>query len=302
MADIVFIAVVGLFLLLPLEILFLIVIAALKSRPEAIKIVIPEQKRQERYGWEDYLKLPPEKEKGHERNAVLAVLVVIITVILVALPTYVFVVPQLLNQTVNKSATVGSGEPELVETAANLSLNITLPRINFSVPELNISALTAELDISGLREKIGFYKPYIYAVAAAVFLAFASLAVFVYFVNRRKLAVLKKAKETAERLIKKSEKEKPKLQKPALQGLLSRLSAVRRYLAPLIILFLLLIVAFLVYLLRDRISAELSGLIIRLLANVRAFSINYRLYIAAGIAALVVIIIAITRLRKRKGR
>ena len=63
MVDFVIIALIGLALLVPLEIILFIVILALKRPTELPPIPIPEIKKQERYGWEDYLKLPVDNKK-----------------------------------------------------------------------------------------------------------------------------------------------------------------------------------------------------------------------------------------------
>ena len=222
MPNLAFIALLGLLLLVPLELLFLVILAALRRRPETPKIVLPEQKGRERYGWEDYLKLPIEKKKAPERNIALAALAVVAAVLLVAVPFF-FVFPQLglFNQSVSGNETeIASVEETTVEEAAgvpatgvpanvpinNFSINLTLPGINFTFPRLPAQAL----NITSF-ERLAPYKPYIYAVVFAVLVIAAALGVFVYFVNLRRMAVVRKAKATAERLIKKQEKNIPQM-------------------------------------------------------------------------------------------
>ncbi|MBS3132653.1 hypothetical protein J4470_00795 [Candidatus Woesearchaeota archaeon] len=291
MPGVVFIAVVGLLLLIPLEVVFLIVLAALKRSSEAPKIVVPELKKQERYGWEDYLKLPPEK-KAPASNTALLILVVAAVLILIAAPSYLFGVPQFLfNSALNATDVEETEEQRIAEPEAeiapsNFSLNITLPRLNLSLPEV---------DISVLREKAGLYKPYAYAVVVAVVALVAALAVFIYVVNRRKMAVIHKAGKTADKLMKKDGRGK----KLKLKALLSKLPSLRPYLAPIVILFLLVMAALLVYLFRDRLIADFAGLALKLIVKVRAFALNYRLYVAAGVAALIVLIVALRRSKKK---
>jgi len=302
MPDNVFIAVFGLLLLVPLEIAFLIVLAALKRRPEGPKIVVPEPKKQEeRYGWEDYLKLPVKEKKESGNNVVLAVIVLVAAVLLVAVPSYMFGIPQaLFNATANETieevgvVDVEEPEPEVEVAPGNLSLNITLPSLNFSMPDLNIS---------GLREKAGLYKPYIYAVIIAVAVLAAALAVFMYMVKKRKLAVIHKASKTADKLMgKKSNRKLDLLAK--LRAIkfpsVKLLKPIRPYLAPLVILFLLVIIALLVYLLRDRISTEFADLVLRLIIKAKAFALTYRLYIIAGVLSLIVAIMALRHLSKKR--
>ena len=292
MPGVVFIAVVGLLLLIPLEVVFLIVLAALKRSSEAPKIVVPELKKQERYGWEDYLKLPPEK-KAPASNTALLILVVAAVLILIAAPSYLFGVPQFLfNSALNATDVEETEEQRIAEPEAeiapsNFSLNITLPRLNLSLPEV---------DISVLREKAGLYKPYAYAVVVAVVALVAALAVFIYVVNRRKMAVIHKAGKTADKLMKKDGRRGKKLK---LKALLSKLPSLRPYLAPIVILFLLVMAALLVYLFRDRLIADFAGLALKLIVKVRAFALNYRLYVAAGVAALIVLIVALRRSKKK---
>lgn len=293
MPDAVFIAIFGLLFLIPLEIAVLIVIASLKKRPAAPQIVVPEPKKQERYGWEDYLKFPSEPKKEPGKSILVPVLIIAAIVMLVTVPAYMFGVPQILgNRTANDTLPVEVEMPDVdveepVVDAANFSLNISLPGINLSMSFLNVS---------GLVDKVYVYKPYIYAVIAAIVVLGGALAVFMYFIKRRKLAVIVKARKTADKLMGNGKK-KSKVQEAVAK--LSFLKSARPYAAPLAILFLLVIIAMLVYLLRDRIRTDLADLILTLFTTAKAFVLSYRLYIAAGVLALIVAMMALRRSKKK---
>ncbi|MAG15654.1 hypothetical protein CMO88_01185 [Candidatus Woesearchaeota archaeon] len=287
MPDFAFIAIIGLLLLVPLELFFIIILAALTRKPETPKIVVPEQKPQERYGWEDYLKIPSErKKKPFPLHIFLGVVILGVLSIALIAPVFFFGVPSFqLNLTKNETISeIQINESISVSEPAPIA-NISAPKLNISFPTLNVSF--PELDISKFfSEKISPNKKYIYAILAAVVIVILALAVFIFFVNRRKLAVIKKAKKTADKLMKKADKETPKL------------SGIRQYIAPLVILFLLTVIALLVYFLRDKVRTELADFVLKYLTITKTFALNYRLYIAAGIVILLIAIILLRRLRK----
>lgn len=79
------IALIGLLLLIPLEIVILILLHVLKYR-YLPGIRVHRHKKGEHYGWEDYLKLPTEKKqsKGHGRRSFLKLFLITVGVIIVA--------------------------------------------------------------------------------------------------------------------------------------------------------------------------------------------------------------------------
>ena len=82
MVELSLIAIVGLLLLVPLEIVVLIILYALKYRS---RIRTHLHKKGERYGWEDYFKLPPEtkQHKSRSRRSFFQVFLIVLGVIIV---------------------------------------------------------------------------------------------------------------------------------------------------------------------------------------------------------------------------
>jgi len=308
MVDFVFIALLGLFLLIPLEIIFLIILAAVSKREDAPKIVIPEPKPQARYGWEDYLQFSPERKLESptaNNRAIFTVILLVVFAISLIVPTYLFVIPAIsINQTVNETIDVVD-EINITEVINDT----TVPDLGANI-SLNLSGLVPKLNISGFIDKVIPYKSYIYTVLIAVVVLIIILAIFMYFIRRRKLAVINKAKQIAEKLIKKAEEATPPkipqkeiTQKPAfLKNFFSKIPGVRQYIMPLVVLFLLIIIALLVYLLRDRISTDLADLVLKFLTNVKDFVFNYRIYVVVGITALIIIVAILRYFSKKHGR
>ncbi len=280
-------AVIGLLLLVPLEMLLLILVAALtRRRGFAPLLALPSPKRQERYGWEDMLKLSPERKPSGSRKAIIAVIVILLLVVIVAVPSLFIVAPSLhLNlsgQPANDTAAV-LPPFELNETPARgIFSTLTLPRLNIAAPGINMSKVFSPL------------KSNIKAVALVLAAVFASLVVLFFVLRRRRLAVINKARETPEKLIRKAAAEKSG--KAPENSFFSRL---RKYVAPVSILFLLIVMAFLVYFLRGRIRNEFSGKLLSFAVSAKEFALNYRLYILAGI---VILAISIVLLRLIAGR
>ena len=285
MPDFALLAVIGLLLFLPVEVIAIILIAAAARRrkfPEP-RLRIPELPRQERYGWEDYLKLPAERKPLMLGRNIAISCAVVIFAILLALPLYFAFSPSGLNLSVGRLALANFTVEAPLLNAANLSapqpLNLSLFS-NFSVshgfglPEVNVSSV--------LEGSVSSYMPYLAAASAVTALLLVGLAVFVFIVRRRRLAVLRKAKKTADKLIQKAgqPKERAKLELGV-------------YAVPAVILALLVIIAFLVYLLRDRIRNDFSGIVFGFAQDAGEFAAAYRLYIIAGIVLLAIIVAAL---------
>jgi len=299
MVDLALYALIGLFVLIPIEIFFLIILAVLKPKqPET-----PAPKRPERYGWEDHLKLPTDKSNG-SNNVGIAIIIILFTLLLVALPTYFFVIPTLStgNQSINDTANISLEINDTTTPDVNDS-DTTTPDINESKSALNISNLGTnfsidflpsnlslpKINLSSMTNKISPYKNYIFAVIGAGAILLAVLAIFIYFINRRKSAVIRKAKKTAEKLVVKPEKEKRKIS-------FTRLKNVKRYIMPLIIFILLLVIAFLIYLARDIITAfDYANLV----SAVKDFLVAYKFYIGGGVIVLIAVVILLKKFAKK---
>ncbi|MBI2664972.1 hypothetical protein HYX10_06570 [Candidatus Woesearchaeota archaeon] len=308
MADIVLIAIIGLLLLIPVEILFLLVIAA-SRRQEPSKITIAEQTPPERYGWEDYLKLPAEKKRAPGRAAALVVLIVFAALALLplafftklALPADVF---NITDKNISDSI-----QPGLNVSGQQLNASV-LPSLNITLPALNLSVVPR---LASLKQKAVGYKDYSLAVVAAVIVIAMLLAAFMYFVRRRRHAVIAKAGKTADKLIRKEYGEKAELmKKPAkekaadnqVRGEMpiaksSALSRLRHYFAPLATLIVLVLLAALIYIFREKITAELAGIAAGYLAKIKSFGLRYRWYVVGGVAAAAAVIAALQRFKKK---
>ncbi len=283
-------AVIGLLLLIPLEIFFLIIVTALKRRRELAPMPsAPSPKREERYGWEGIIKLSPERKPSGRRNAVVSVIVILLLVLIVAVPGLFLVAPSinlnLSRQPANDTAVI-LPPPELNETPARgIFSNLTLPRLNISAPDINLSKVFAPL-------KAGI-KPVSLGLAAVM----AVIIVLFFIIRRRRMAAADKAVEAPEKL--KAGKEN-KATKSAQHGFFSRLMEVRNYIALAAVLILLLVIAFLVYLLRGRIMSEFSGKLLPFAVSAKEFALNYRLYILAGFAILAASLFLLRLIAKRR--
>lgn len=292
MAGFALYAVLGLLLLVPLEMLFLIMVAALTRKRELVpKLAAPSLKKQGRYGWEDMLKLSPKSKPSGRSRAVLAVIIILLLVVVVAAPGLFLVAPSLQLNLSKQSANDTSILPPsaLNETAGrDVSFsNLTPLRFNISVPDVNLSKVFAPLKAS-LRA-VAFGLLVVLAVFVAVFL----------IVRRRKLAVVKKAGETAEKLIRKASAEKKGKEPPKVGGsMFLMFGKAKNYLVPAIIIFLLVVIALLVYILRDRIRNEFSGKLVSFAVSAKEFALNYRLYIIAGIVVLVICVFLLRLIAK----
>lgn len=297
MADLVLIALIGLLLLVPLEIAFLIFLGILKRRdkfPEP-RLNIPKPTKPERYGWENIFKFKLEKKpKSSTKKPVLAVMLLIILGISVVGSVYIIFFSNLLSD-------LGLIEPEIADsvdqtitgtTPANITATAedTLIFANFSVSH-NFNSSLPEVNLSGIpTDTVMPYIPQIMAVIVAVLTISLVLGIFIYYYRRRKSAVIYKAKDTAETLIKKSEKSarNKKTRKSFPSG--------NPYVVPGIILFLLIIIAFLIYLAREKIKTELPVLAVNYISIANDFLFNYRFYILAGVLIVIINILILRKL------
>ena len=126
MAESSLIALIGLLLLIPLEIVILILLYVLKYR-YLPGTRVHQHKKGERYGWEDYLKLPTEKKqsKGPSRRSFLKLFLITVGIIIVACLLIGAVVAAILFL---------SGTPSFSEIpfgiTSDLSKNVTNETIN----------------------------------------------------------------------------------------------------------------------------------------------------------------------------
>lgn len=282
-------AVIGLLLLVPLEIFFLIIVAALKRRRGLAPMpAVPSPKREERYGWEGIIKLSPERKPSGRRKSIIAVIIILLLVLIVAVPGLFLVAPSLnLNlsrQPANDSAALPPAE--LNETQAKgIFSNLTLPRLSISAPDINMSKVFAPL------------KAGIKYVALGLAAVMAILIVLFFIIRRRRMAAADKAGEAPEKLKAGKEKKAPQ---SAQHGFFSRFRKVRNYIALAAVLILLLIIAFLVYLLRGRIVNEFFGRLLSFSVSAKEFALNYRLYIFAGFAILAASLFLLRLIAKRR--
>ncbi len=285
-------AVIGLLLLVPLELLFLILAVALTRKKELVpRLTIPSPKKQERYGWEDMLKLSPEQKPSGSRKAVISAMVIILLVVIVAAPGLFLVAPSFNLNLSRQSAndTVILPPPELNETpAGGIFSNLTLPRLNITAPDINLSRVLAPL------------KSNIKAVALVLAVVLAVLIALFFIIRRRRLAVVNKARNTSEKLIRKAEAEKNGKEPQKIGSVFSLFGKFKNYLFPAIILFMLVVIAFLVYLLRDRIRNEFSDKLLSFAVSAKEFALNYRLYILAGVVLLAISVFLLRLIAKRR--
>lgn len=287
-----FYALIGLLLLIPLEVFLLVIAAALARRRELVpKLAVPSQKQQERYGWEDLLKLSPERKPSRSRKAVIAAVIALLLLLVVLVPGWFLVSPSfqlnLSKQPVNDTTLTPT--LEVNETAGRgIFSNLTFPSLNITAPKMNLSGVFVPLGASVRAVAFGLA-----AVVVAV------LVLLLIIRRRKKLAVVTKARETSEKLIRKAGKEK-KASSGAQHSFFSRFKEVRNYIAPVAIIFLLVAIAFLVYLLRDRIRTGFSGRLLSFAVSAKEFSLNYRLYILAGFVALLVLVFLLRHIAKRR--
>ncbi len=294
MAGFAFYALIGLLLLIPLEVFLLIMAALLISRRKSLpKAVLPSPGRRERYGWEDVLKFSPERKPSGGRKAVISVLVVLLLVVIVAVPGLFLVAPSLnLNlsrQPANDSVILPPSE--LNETPVRgIFSNLTLPRLNITVPDLNVSKVFAPLK-TGIK------------VVALLMVVLAAFVVLFFIIRRRGMAVVTKARKTSEKLIEnasvaKNGKEPPKVG----GGSFLMLGTFKNYLVPALIFFLLLVIAVLFYILRGRIRNEFSGKLLSFAVSAKEFALNYRLYILAGVVVLAISVLLLRLVARRRQR
>ena len=319
MADFALIALIGLLLLIPLEIVLLVILYALKRSRQRISIYGP--KKIERYGWEDYLKLPPEKKQQKSRRSffwtailiIIGVAVVIGVVAAVLVPLLsgsggLSIITSVLPFDLSKNASVnGTVSPPFDGAAAEepdgaitgLSpdalndFNVTgfdfssvnLTAINLTMPALNVSALPGS--VSG-------YVPYVVVtVVAAVLLSLGIAASIYVFYYRRNLVVINKARKTAEKLSRKTG-EKAKTKSEAV----TVISGFRNSTHLMAVLIALLLFAILIYVFLGRIN-WVAEAFIKVLSTLTGFVSVYVFYILGGIVLLVVAVIAVRRFEKK---
>jgi len=305
MVEFAFIALVGLLILIPIIVFFLIVLAALKSRPAASKIVIPEPKRQERYGWEDHLKLKPTPKPSDNRSA--AIIILIFLALIVVIPTIFFVIPSITpaedSMNISEDAIL-AGDVNITEDGnisddvnitddSDVSEGLTQGPTNFTtgLPGVNVTISSLKLsNIFGDNNEES-YAPYVTYIAVGTITLLVILAIFIMIVNRNKHAVIRKAKQTAEKLEKKPEPIPKKSRKfPKLPNL-------KKHSAPIGILAALITAALLIFFFRSSISEFFSDS--NPLVAVKDFLLIYRIYIIAGVIFLILFIVF---MRKQKNR
>ncbi len=285
MAGFAFYALIGLLLLVPLEIFLLLIAALLVRRRKSLpKAVLPPPKKQERYGWEDVLKLSPERKPSRGRKSVIAAVIALLILLVVLVPGWFLVAPpfslnHLSRQPANYTPAVLPAE--INETAGKaLFSNLTLPRFNITAPKVNLSGMFAP--------GTGNAK-----VAVAVLVIALALAAVFFFVRRRKLALVTRARKVSEKLAKRAKEGKKK--SPEVHPL----NNLKNYAAPAAALLLLLVMALAAYLLRERMPS-LARDLVAFLVLAKGFAVNYRFYILAGFLALIVILVVLRKVAKIK--
>jgi len=281
---------IGLLLLIPLEIVFLIVIYAIaKNRDKTpSKIVIPPQEKRSRYEWETYLRLKKDRMKlpKKQTSGILIVVGLLILTfgIIYSASGSVFDVFTDGNETTNQ--TIGL----LNESASNQSINATTqtpinesmfaPTINrsldltFSLPRLNTTGLPGLSYVSG-------NKSYYLTIISSLAIIAALLAIFFYGVRRQKqMAVIKKAKKTADKLIKKTNKKQGK-----------DLENWKEWIVPITIIFASIAVLILLV----RFITPLTTAVTHILS----FFQTYRTYIAIALVFIIITIIVLQKLSSK---
>lgn len=267
MQDAVFFALVGLFLLVPLEVFFLIIAAALANQSR--KQVVPEPEVRH-YGWEGYISLDYRKRTSHGFLIALA-----IAAVLVPLSVYlVSLSPSIVGNESVIPVVNGTGFPQF-----------SLPAFNLSFPEVNASGI--------LRSSAAFFSGRFFLGIAVVVLVLA----VIFFLRR----VRAHSEDAAAAEVKKSAKS-AKAAKKSVSGrgrvapASNQSRPFRRYsllLGVVAVVALLSGVGLLVYSVRGRIMGLgvflLSG-VFGFLSSVRDFAFAYRFYILAGIVVLAVVI------------
>ena len=276
--NLITLALIGL-LLLPIFWIFIIilVLALRKKEPSAPILAHPALQKQQRYGWEDYLKLAPnEPAKPKARSPVGLILLAVF--LLLAGPPLAFVILHYdLGLSLPEISILGNTSEQMNETNATasnftiphfLSYNASLvPNFSFSMPDVNAT--------SWIRGRTSSIAPYYFTAVIAILIMSAILAVFIYHLKSRK-SVLAKAKKTAKNIL---ADDKP-----------SSLSFLKKYPRPLVVAFASILALALMLLIL---------LFTGLFPGLRDFLGIYRLFIAAGIVLLLILISIIQYFRLR---
>ncbi len=298
MAGLAFYALIGLLLLVPLELAFLVIAAALMRRRELAPRLAEFSRVKERYGWEGLLKLPAESKPSRRNNYLIAVIIILLLLLVVAVPGWFLVSPSLKLNLSDESFRQASDGGNLTlppvrvvnETAGSLFSNLTFPRLNLTAPSVNISGV-----LSPLKENIR-------AVAFGLAAILIAVLVLVFVVARRKPAA-----ETVEKAIPKNGAKKKaeaakngKAPQEAVRSPLLVALKARKYLVAEVVLLLLVVVALIAYLLRGRISGLFGGRLLAFAVSAKEFAVSYRFYILAGMVILAVIIFLLRRFAKSR--
>ncbi len=188
MVSTITLALIGLVLLIPLEIILLIVVYLLTRSKVPKGPFVPKPVKKPRYAWESAISPRPQKVERSYRKVVVGVFLAVALVAILSLLYYV-------------SGPLIDTEPNVSEntsvngTAFNLSTVLnTTPFINHTfniAPQLNVT------QASSFYES---YAPYIWAVSLIVFLGSVALLLFFLILNRRRSALLRQASQTADSL------------------------------------------------------------------------------------------------------
>ncbi len=190
-------ALIGLLLLVPLEMLLLVLVAALARKRElSPSLAGTPRKRQERYGWEDMLKLSLEKKPSGRGKVILSVIVILLLVVIVAAPNLFLVSSpfhlNLSRQPANYSVILPPAE--LNETGVNgIFSNLTLPKLNLTVPDINRSKFFAPLKLKAITSFAVSAKKFALDYSFYILAGFVSLAISIFLLRfvarkRRELA------------------------------------------------------------------------------------------------------------------
>jgi len=304
-------AIIGLLMLVPLEIVILLVLYAVKTKPAPKPTIeIPQPKKLERYGWEDFLKLPEDGAERSPKKPVKLTKVLVLLLILAMLPV-LFVLS--LSFGLLPDVVLNQSFDLLPDFMSNLSIDALiqsnqtqddtqgdvneLPLENMQPDETDIRAQNdTGLNITGfIVNSISSYSKYIYAVLIAIGLLLAGLGAFILFIKyRRKLAVIIKARKTAEKLIKRIEKPKGENKQLArIKGLLRKFARLfnRRLLTHAVPLFIVIGAGLLIYLVYSEIDVW---------TWTKDLVLLYKYYVAGGIILLVAAIVFIHFLRRKR--